>query len=100
MGNVTSASACRSVLASTRIPIVDPEVIVCLDVTAASAVMGRTVKLNQVQQKALSVEGNGDCDFASFGYPASRCSLNGVSRMGIRVYLAPLLWTATKGLWC
>jgi DNA polymerase len=40
-----------------EISIVDPDVIVCLGVTAASAVLGRTVKLNQVQQQVLSLEG-------------------------------------------
>ena len=48
--------ACRHWLEQ-EIAIVDPDVIVCLGVTAASAVLGRTVKLNQVQHQALSLEG-------------------------------------------
>lgn len=48
--------ACRHWLEQ-EIAVVNPDVIVCLGVTAASAVLGRTVKLNQLRHQSISLGG-------------------------------------------
>ncbi len=48
--------ACRHWLEQ-EISMVDPDVIICLGTTAASAVLGRKVKLNQLQEQTLFHEG-------------------------------------------